>query len=407
MRRFTAAFMVALAVALMAGLAQGGADLLRARGADSRLSADRGSASDASRPVTRTAGADPVGTLGLKTVTYNLCGGQCNTGGTGNLPEVVKKIDEFQPHLVMLQEVCYSQYEWFTDTYKEKGDAYHFAFTPMLTNYRGCGATDCAVNEDSDQTNDDNRCTFGQVVGARGTLRNPDVIDLGGERHQIKQGKPGDPIEQVSPKRKFAALCYDAALTDLPSRVVKGCSVHLRAFHDEKLVNQRARTAQAARLASELDGDIAAGKIVVVAGDFNSWPDQGNSWVEHRTPAMDAFYRPDARPNGGWGVFYEADQADKDAWKYVEPACTAANCRAGERTVSSRDFVYGQEPVGKGTKYDYIFYSETTAPSSISADAFYLFVKNADGTIATKPDGTAKRISDHTFYRGQAQVKTS
>ncbi|MFF9869651.1 hypothetical protein ACF1G0_30375 [Streptomyces sp. NPDC013953] len=52
------------------------------------------------------------------------------------------------------------------------------------------------------------------------------------------------------------------------------------------------------------------------------------------------------------------------------------------------DFVFGQEPEGKGTKYDCIYYSETTAPSTISGDAFYLFVKNADGT---QPVGTSRR----------------
>lgn len=218
MRRILATFAVALAVALMAGLGHGGAGLLR----------DGRAATDTDRPVTRTTAADAA-SVGLRTVSFNMCGGQCNDGETVHLEQVATKIGAFQPHLLMLQEVCWSQHQWFKTRY---AGTYEFGFTPMLTTYTGCGVSDCSVNADSDPANDDRRCWFGQVVAARGALSNPDEIALGGERHQINQKDVGGPITRVRPERKFAALCYDAALADLPGRVVKGCSVHLRAFHD-------------------------------------------------------------------------------------------------------------------------------------------------------------------------------
>jgi hypothetical protein len=402
MRRILAAFAVALAVALMAGLGQGGAGLLR----------DGRAAADTDRPVTRTTGADAA-SVGLRTVSFNMCGGQCNDGETVHLEQVATKIGAFQPHLLMLQEVCWSQHQWFKARY---AGTYEFGFTPMLTTYTGCGVSDCSVNADSDPANDDKRCWFGQVVAARGALSNPDEIALGGERHQINQKDVGGPITPVRPERKFAALCYDAALADLPGRVVKGCSVHLRAFHDDALVNLRARTAQAARLASDLDGDIAAGKVVVVAGDFNSTPENGNSRVPRRSPTMNAFYRPETQPGGGWGVFYEADQSDQRMWGFPdEGPCTPTSpqptgCRSGERTVTDDDFVEAEAPAEdavEGTKYDYIFYSELTSPTKISGDPSYLFLKDAAGRNVKNPDGTDKRFSDHAFYQAVGQVSTS
>ncbi|MFF9276954.1 endonuclease/exonuclease/phosphatase family protein [Streptomyces griseosporeus] len=399
MRRILAAFAVALAVVLLAGLSQSGTDMLRS---------ERAAATDTDRPVTRTAGADTV-SFGLRTVSFNMAGGQYSHGATTTLPQVATKIDAFQPHLVMLQEVCWSQYEWLRTRY---AGTYDFGYTPLISTYTGCGVNDCSVNADSDPSNDDKRCWIGQVLGGRGALSNRDEVALGGERHQINQAD-GGPVTQVKPERKFTALCYDVALADLPDRTVKGCSVHLRAFADDALINLRARTAQAARLASDLDGDIAAHKIVVVGGDFNSTPENGNSRVPRRNPTMNAFYRPETQPGGGWGVFYEADQADQRFWQFpderpcVASTTVASGCRSGERTVTDDDFVEAEAPgeaAVEGTKYDYIFYSELTGPTKISGDPFYLFVKDAAGNNVKNPDGTDKRVSDHAFYQAVGQV---
>ncbi|MFF8604929.1 endonuclease/exonuclease/phosphatase family protein [Streptomyces sp. NPDC015346] len=393
-RGIAAAFVVALAVVLMAGLAQGGADLLRA---------DRAAATDTQRTSTDTQRADAGnGTeIELRTVSFNMCGGLCNKGGTGKLPLIVDEISEFTPHLVLLQEVCWPQYEWFKNTY---AGTYDFGYTPLLTNYTGCGASDCSVNMDSDPANDDKRCWIGQVVGARGVLGSKDEIPLGGERYQIKQ-KDGGPVEPVSPARTFNALCYDATL-DGVSRKVKGCSVHLRAFADDKLVNERARVAQAANLASALDQDIAAGKVVVVGGDFNTLPQPG------KTPALDSFYRASAAPGGGIGRFYEADHDDTAYWEKPTPLCavgTDTSCRTGESTIVNLSPLEGDK---RNSKIDYIFFSETTAHATLSGDAIPMYLKDAAGTVITHveaeaakgTDGKYLKVSEHAFYRGLVTV---
>ncbi|MBB4961005.1 endonuclease/exonuclease/phosphatase family protein [Micromonospora polyrhachis] len=368
MRRIAATLVVALAAVLLPGLAQGGAGAGIPGGADvpdpmKIVTTTPASAGPATDPAAGTVAV--AATVGLKAISHNICGGMCMGGSVDNLPTITDLIDDFRPHLIMFQEVCWPQYEWFTNHAFNSG-TYQLGFTTLLTNYTGCGATDCAVNEDDDPANDDRRCWIGQVVGARGTLSNRDEIALGGERHQINDTRP------VNPPRTFTALCYDVQLADLGSRVVKGCSVHLRAFRDPGNINKRARTAQAARLASDLDGDIAAGKIVVVGGDFNSLPTE---------TAMDAFYRSETKPGGGWGLFYEADQDDHNFYGNAGCASTATACRSGGRTAGTT-----------GTnKIDYLFFSETSDAASVSG----------------LPIEVPRTVSDHAFYRGLVEVTTS
>lgn len=384
-RGILAAFVVALSVVLMAGLAQNGADLLRP---------DRAAVTDA-----EPADAGPGTEVQLKTVTFNMCGGLCNKGGTDKLNHITKEINDFAPHLVMLQEVCWQQYEWFDTTHQ---GTYDFGFTPLLTTYTGCGVSDCSVNTDNDPANDDKRCWIGQVVGARGALGAKDEIPLGGEQYQIKEDS-----SPVVPARTFNALCHDVALVGVPGKV-KGCSVHLRAYPDATQVNERARVAQAARLASELDEDIAAGKVVVVGGDFNTLPQP------NKTPALDSFYRAGAMPGGGIGRFYEADHDDNTYWNLPEPDCVApaTSCRTGESTIVDVSPLAGDQ---RNSKIDYIFFSETTAHATLSGDALPMYFKDAARTIITRlPEEAAKdsagkylKLSDHTFYRGLATVTVS
>jgi len=358
MRRIAATLVVVLTAVLLPGLAQGGvgADVENPKESITAPLTSAGSVSGT---------AAVAATVGLKAISHNICGGMCMGGSTGNLPTITDLIDAYSPHLIMLQEVCWPQYEWFTNHVFSSG-TYQLGFTTLLTNYTGCGATNCAVNDDGDPSNDDRRCWIGQVVGARGTLSNRDEIALGGERYQVNGSNP------VIPARTFTALCYDVRLADLGTRVVKGCSVHLRAFQDPRNINKRARIAQAARLASDLDGDIAAGKIVVVGGDFNSLPTE---------TAMDAFYRSQTKPGGGWGLFYEADQDDKNFYGNAGCAATEAACRSGGRTAGT-----------SGTnKIDYLFFSETSDAASVSG----------------LPIEVPRTVSDHAFYRGLVEVATS
>lgn len=355
MRRSVGLLAAALAVILLAGPANGDVG-----GAGSRSTATTDAPPDAP------AGPDDVGTaatVGLRVISHNICGGaSCdNRGATAPLSSVTTLIDDFQPHLFMLQEVCWSQYQ-FLAAHEFSSGPYQMGFTVMIHNYTGCGVADCSVNEDEDPNNDNKQCWTGQLLAAKGTISNRDEIPLGGERHQVN--KDGNP---VIPPRKFNALCYDVALAGF-TRTVKGCSVHMRAFADPAGESKRARTAQTARLASDLDGDIAAGKIVVVGGDFNSVPTD---------PAMNAFYRLDTNVENAWGRFYEADQDDKTYYNSAYCSQTAAACRSGAKTI------------GVSSKLDYIFYSETTDATSVSGLPI------------------DESMSDHWFYRGLANVRAS
>ncbi|MFD8009350.1 endonuclease/exonuclease/phosphatase family protein [Streptomyces sp. NPDC058955] len=399
-RGILVAFAVALSVVLMAGLAQSGADLLRA---------DRPAVTDTKRTTAEPKLAD-VGAetqVQIRSVTFNMCGGFCNKGGTDLLHHVEAEITRFAPvHLVMLQEVCYSQFEWFQSTY---AGTYEFSFTPLLTNYPSCGQTNCAVNEDSDPTNDDRRCWVGQVLGARGTLGAKGEVPLGGESHQIDS----DGV-LIDLPRTFNALCHDVNLTGIPGKV-KGCSVHLRAWDDPQGVNDRARSAQAARLASELDDDIEAGKVVVVGGDFNSVPQP------HKGPVLDSFYRPEAAPGGGIGRFYEADTTDdRDPdldgpdpalWTLPEPDCAApaTTCRSGESTLLDLSTLSADQ---RNSKIDHLFFSEAATIGSLSGGVYPLYFSDAARTkVVYKKEDAAKdaagkylKLSDHAFYRGWATV---
>ncbi|MFI6107516.1 endonuclease/exonuclease/phosphatase family protein [Streptomyces sp. NPDC051310] len=405
LRGFLAAFVAALSVVLMVGLAQNGTDLLRA---------DR-AVTDTKRT---TAGAEvwdagPGTPVQLRAVTFNMCGGYCNKGGTDLLHHIENELAKFQPpaHLIMLQEVCHPQFEWFKSKY---AGTYEFSFTPMLTNYTGCGVSNCSVNSDSDPNNDDKRCWIGQVLGARGTLGAKEEISLGGENHQLdNDGKP------LALPRTFNALCHDVTLVGVPGTgKVKGCSVHLYAYYDAKGVGHRARAAQTARLASELDNDIDAGKVVVVGGDFNAVPQPD------KVPVLDSFYRPGAAPGGGIGRFFEADTTDDrdpdgplpegpepPLWTQPDPDCVASQdvetCRSGQSTVVD---VSPTEP--RNSKIDYLFFSEATGRGTLSAAPYAMYFDSAARTnitydpklAAQNADGTYLKLSDHAFYRGWATV---
>lgn len=402
-RGILAAFVVALSVVLMAGLAQSGADLLRA---------DR-AVTDTRRTVTGAEiwDAGPGTEVQLRAITFNMCGGYCNRGSTDLLYHIKAEIAKFQPpaHLIMLQEVCYSQFEWFQSKY---AGTYEFSFTPLLTNYPTCGTSNCSVNTDSDPNNDDRRCWIGQVLGARGALGAKEEISLGGENHQLDNN--GNPLALP---RTFNALCHDVTLVGVPGKV-KGCSVHLYAFNDPKGVGDRARSAQAARLASELDEDIDAGKVVVVGGDFNDVPQP------HKGPALDSFYRPKTAPGGGIGRFFEADTTDDrdpdgtgplpSNWAMTVPQCVAPDetCRSGQSTTVDLSPLKEDQ---RNSKIDYLFFSEATGPGTLSGGPYAMYFGDAARTtIKYKPEEAAKdangrylKLSEHTFYRGWATVTVS
>ncbi len=312
------------------------------------------------------AGPEPPPAIPLRAVSFNICGGQCNGGQPSGLDAAYPLIDDYQPQLVFLQEVCWSQLQAFAAHYD---GTYQVGFATILQNYSGCGVADCSVNDDDDPSNDEPRCWIGPMVAARGTLFEPEAVPIGGNDDQVNGDNP------VVPPRDFHAACAGVVLDDLPTRAMRACSAHFRAFQDPGGVNDAARLEQASNLTAHLAGDVAAGSIVVIGGDLNAPPFKAS---------MSPFYALDAPDQPSTGIYYEADQDDG---RYYADYCAdgAAACRSGAVTLG---------PLGAGAsagsnKYDYVFFSETSDPASVSALPI---------DVAT---------SDHAFYRALIEVATA
>ena len=163
--------------------------------------------------------------------------------------------------------------------------------------------------------------------------------------------------------------------TPQATRAMRACSAHFRAFQDPGGVNDAARLEQASNLTAHLAADVAAGSIVVIGGDLNAPPTKAS---------MSPFYPLDAPGQPGTGIYYEADQDDG---RYYADYCAdgATACRSGAVTLG---------PLGAGSsegsnKYDYVFFSETSDPASVSG----------------LPIDVAS--SDHAFYRALIEVATA
>ncbi|HEY8144394.1 MAG TPA: endonuclease/exonuclease/phosphatase family protein [Kofleriaceae bacterium] len=312
------------------------------------------------------AGPELPPTIPLRAVSFNICGGQCNGGQASALDAAYTLIDDFQPHLVFLQEVCWSQFQAFAAHYDR---TYQAGFATILENYTGCGVADCSVNDDDDPNNDEPRCWIGPMVAARGTLIDPEAVPIGGNDNQVSGDKP------VVPPRDFHVACAGVVLDDLPTRAMRACSAHFRAFQDPNGVNDAARLEQATNLTGHVAADVAAGSIVVIGGDLDAPPVKAS---------MSPLYALDAPGQPSTGIYYEADQDDG---RYYADYCAdgAAACRSGAVTLG---------PLGAGAsdgsnKYDYVFFSETSDPASASALPL---------DVAT---------SDHAFYRALIEVATA
>jgi endonuclease/exonuclease/phosphatase family metal-dependent hydrolase len=237
----------------------------------------------------------------VRVITHNICGPSCdNDGRVDAAAYTVEEIQRWDPHIVMLQEVCRQQFDWTA----ARLTGYTVEYVPMLDSHPGCGGQ-----------------ATGQLLAVKGGAANKEVIDLGANDYDA-DGKV------------YRALCLDATIAGLGTDKVKSCVLHIRAFHDaNKQWNFRARWAQLGTLAAELDDDLLADdQVVILGGDFNARAH------EH---AMDPLYQlTQAGTPGTFGMFAEADQTDKT---YFTGDCTTA-CRTGGNTMADR-------------KYDFIFFS--------------------------------------------------
>jgi hypothetical protein len=175
----------------------------------------------------------------VRVLDFNFCGAICHKGvidrpGSNNdvVEEVRNRIVAFRPHLVMLQESCHGQFERITKLLRSSAWPMDGVFRPQRQDGRCKGGS---------RGFGDAVLTAGRV-GSREVL---DLPDLGGENRAI--------------------LCLN---TDAQGPVL-ACSLHL--VTGKAGPGRREHTMQLASAARMLNRK-AAGRAVIVGGDFNATP---------------------------------------------------------------------------------------------------------------------------------------
>lgn len=248
-------------------------------------------------------------------LTHNIGGGAENDPGDKGIAYTFSQIDARNPDVVMLEEVCYSQYESF----KARYPTWNVLFAQMRASHPGCA----------------NGEAKGQVLASRRAMVEELREDLGDV----------DP----SGDKHFTLLC-GAVPMPKTARKVLACVTHLRAQGSDPAAAEAARGRQAQRIHALLKDRIRGGQAVVVAGDFNAGP--------HRD-TLDALYRLTRGGNFGGGLFDEADQTDARREKFADEGvrCAAGACRSGEGTMANN-----------GAKLDFVFFSHNRVKGDLGAD---------------------------------------
>jgi len=172
-------------------------------------------------------------------MTYNFCGAICNKGVVskpGNNNDVVEdirnRILSTRPHLVMLQEACAGQYDRLKALLKGSGWSMDGVFRPQRQDGRCKGSSR----------------GFGDAVLTAGRVGGREVLDL---------------PDLGSENRAILCLNTDA------SGPVLACTLHLVTGRSGP--GQKEHQRQLSSSARLLNGR-AAGRAVVVGGDFNAEP---------------------------------------------------------------------------------------------------------------------------------------
>lgn len=249
----------------------------------------------------------------FEVITHNIGGGAENDPGVKGIAYTFSQIDERRPDVVMLEEVCHSQYAAF----KARYPTWTVLFAQMRASHPGCA----------------NGEPKGQVLASRRAMVETLREDL------------GDP--DPSGDKHFTLLCGAVSMPDT-SRKVLSCVTHLRA-HDTAAA-EAARGRQAQRIHGLVKDRIRGGQAVVVAGDFNASP--------HRD-TLDPLYRLTRSGGFGGGLFDEADQTDPRREKLAKEGvrCAADACRSGEGTMTNND-----------AKLDFVFFSHNRVDGPLTAD---------------------------------------
>lgn len=316
--------------------------------------------------------AGPAGTLmrstyRLQVVSANLDGAERRYRGP-RLRTVQRVVSASEPDVVMLQEVCWSQYRRFVRAHRAwiaEGErvADHFRFQ-KLRRHTGC-------------TRGDRVQRHGLVLASRHVLRR--VV-----AHKL-------PNRRARTPHVYRLFCADVAvrrpLLAYADDAVRACVTHLRAGRgrrsDAGLV-RRKQTMQIRRiLAPQVRADRAA---IVLAGDFNSVPQKG---------AMSQLYRLSraGRLSNPRGTFYEADQNGSYGPAPTGPAtgperitCRVAPnlCRWGEPTHRS---------ARTRRKIDYVFFGANRAQAASTRTPLGFTEPHLHGEVVPSPTASHSVVS--------------
>ncbi|MBS2017101.1 MAG: endonuclease/exonuclease/phosphatase family protein [Deltaproteobacteria bacterium] len=248
-------------------------------------------------------------------ITHNIGGGAENDPGDKGIAYTFGQIDERDPDVVMLEEVCLSQYE----SMKRRYPKWKVLFSQMRASHPGCA----------------NAEPKGQVLASRHPMSEVLREDLGD-------------VDPAGDKH-FTLLCGAVSVPKAQRKVVS-CVTHLRA-HDTPEADA-ARERQAKRIHGLVRGFVRDGRPVVLAGDFNSGPHEDT---------LDPIYRLTRSGGFNGGLFDEADQTDPRREENAKNGvrCAGQACRSGEGTLSSN-----------GAKLDYVFFSHDRVGGGLSAGVY-------------------------------------
>ena len=248
-------------------------------------------------------------------LTHNVGGGAENDDGLVGISYTFSRIKATNPDVVMLEEVCYAQYQAFLQAFP----GWSVLFAPMTENIGGekCGGT-----------------PKGQLLASPRAMTEAIRQDL------------GDP----DGAKYFTLLCGEVPIPNT-ARKVLACVTHLRAQGNDPAAAEAARDRQVWRIANTLNPRANSGQAVVIAGDFNASPGK---------KALDHLYRLTRSGNYNGGKFDEADQSNPNRERYAsreDVRCAADACRSGEGTMTNN-----------AAKLDHVFFSHNRISGRMGAE---------------------------------------
>ena len=266
----------------------------------------------------------PAPMLRFNVVQHNVGGGAENGGGPEALAYTFAQIEEKKPDAVMLEEVCAAQ----LDAFKARFPGWAVRYAVQREKHEGC------------------------ANGTKGNL-------LASPRGFVDQLDA--PLGEPDGDKVFSLTCGGVPMPKT-ARTVLACVTHLRINDPDDSLRDK----QVWRIVDAVRAEVAKGREVVIAGDFNLTPDRG---------PLDRLYRMKKNGFDGGGAFDEADQSDSKRQQYAMQGirCGSDACRSGADTAAAR-------------KIDYAFFSNNRV-------------------ISVGAQVMGRGGSSHNLYHGWADLK--